>query len=109
LSYNELMERKQKGLCFKCGGPFHPMHQCPDKQLRVLIVEEEEDGGSEGKLLAVEVDDEEEGDGEMSTMSLYHLGQPDPTRLRTIKLKGVIHEVPVVVLVDSGATHNFIS
>lgn len=26
LSYNELMERKQKGLCFKCGGPFHPMH-----------------------------------------------------------------------------------
>ncbi|MCI26897.1 hypothetical protein A2U01_0048095, partial [Trifolium medium] len=32
LSYNELLERKQKGLCFKCGGPFHPMHQCPDKK-----------------------------------------------------------------------------
>ncbi|MCI36754.1 RNA-directed DNA polymerase (Reverse transcriptase), partial [Trifolium medium] len=42
LSYNELMERKQKGLCFKCGGPFHPMHKCPDKQLKVLVVDDEE-------------------------------------------------------------------
>jgi hypothetical protein len=26
LSYNELMDRKKKGLCFKCKQPFHPMH-----------------------------------------------------------------------------------
>ncbi|MCI09995.1 RNA-directed DNA polymerase (Reverse transcriptase), partial [Trifolium medium] len=56
LSYNELLERKQKGLCFKCGGPFHPMHQCPDKQLRVLVMEDEEGEEGEGKLLAVEVE-----------------------------------------------------
>lgn len=64
LAYNELMERKQKGLCFKCGGPFHPMHQCPDKQLRVLVVEDDEDNEEEAKILAVEVeeaDDEEKG------------------------------------------------
>lgn len=106
LSYNELMERKQKGLCFKCGGPFHPMHQCPDKQLRVLVLEEDEEGEPEGKLLAVEVDDEEEGDGEMCMMEFFHLGHSRP---QSIKLMGVIKEVPVVVLVDSGATHNFIS
>ncbi|PNX59418.1 hypothetical protein L195_g059679, partial [Trifolium pratense] len=46
LSYNELMERRKKGLCFKCGDPFHPTHQCPDKHLRVLVVDDEceEDG-----------------------------------------------------------------
>ncbi|MCH90639.1 RNA-directed DNA polymerase (Reverse transcriptase), partial [Trifolium medium] len=113
LSYNELMERKQKGLCFKCGGAFHPMHQCPDKQLRVLIVDDEEEGEQGGKLLAVEVEDEdEEAQGEMSMLEfqqfhqLDHLGRSKP---QVIKLKGTIHEVPVVILVDSGASHNFIS
>jgi hypothetical protein len=27
LSYQELMDCKQKGLCFKCRGPFSPMHK----------------------------------------------------------------------------------
>jgi hypothetical protein len=26
LCYNELMERKAKGQCFKCKQPYHPMH-----------------------------------------------------------------------------------
>ncbi|MCI47334.1 RNA-directed DNA polymerase (Reverse transcriptase), partial [Trifolium medium] len=70
------MERKQKGLCFKCGGAFHPMHQCPDKQLKVLVMEDEEEGSQEGRLLAVEVDiDEEEAEGEISMMSFQQLGQ----------------------------------
>lgn len=28
LSYEEITERRQKGLCFKCGGASHPCHQC---------------------------------------------------------------------------------
>ncbi|MCI34789.1 RNA-directed DNA polymerase (Reverse transcriptase), partial [Trifolium medium] len=57
LSYNELMDRKQKGLCFKCGGPFHPMHQCPEKQLKVLVVDEEDEDEEGMKVLAVEVEE----------------------------------------------------
>ncbi|MCH96321.1 retrotransposon gag protein, partial [Trifolium medium] len=34
LSYQEIMDRKKRGMCFKCGGAYHPMHQCPDKQLK---------------------------------------------------------------------------
>ncbi|PNX97977.1 hypothetical protein L195_g021217, partial [Trifolium pratense] len=110
LSYNELMERRKKGLCFKCGGPFHPMQQCPDKHLRVLVVEDEDESGQEGKCLAVEVDEEdEEVDGEMSMMSFQQLGQHDYIKPQSIRLKGTIHEVPVSILIDSGATHNFIS
>ncbi|MCH79346.1 RNA-directed DNA polymerase (Reverse transcriptase), partial [Trifolium medium] len=113
LSYNELMERKQKGLCFKCGGAFHPMHQCPDRQLKVLIVDDEEAEEQGGKLLAVEVEsEEEEVQGEMSMLEFQQfqqLNQQRGSRLQVIKLRGTIHEVPVVILVDSGASHNFIS
>ncbi|MCH79682.1 transposon Tf2-1 polyprotein, partial [Trifolium medium] len=91
-------------------GGFHPMHQCPDKQLRVLVMEDEEEGGQEGKLLAVEVDEEdEEVEGEMSMMSFQQLGQTGYIKPQSIRLKGTIHEVPVSILIDSGATHNFIS
>ncbi|MCH91968.1 retrotransposon gag protein, partial [Trifolium medium] len=74
LSYNELMDRKQKGLCFKCGGPFHPMHQCPDKQLRLLVIEDEDEEDGEARVLAVEVEEEEkEEKGEMSVLDLHHI------------------------------------
>ncbi|XP_050906359.1 uncharacterized protein LOC127120018 [Lathyrus oleraceus] len=110
LSYQELMDRKKKGLCYKCGGPFHPLHQCPEKQLRVMIVDEEEGGDVDGNLLAVEVDEsEEENGGEMSIMSLFELEKSQHYKVQTLKLRATINGVPVVVLVDSGATHNFIA
>ncbi|MCH82511.1 retrotransposon gag protein [Trifolium medium] len=106
LSYNELMERKQKGLCFKCGGAFHPMHQCPEKQLRVLVVDDEGDSEEEAKILAVEVGEEEEEDkGEMSVLELHHITHENH---QTVKFQGSIHGVEVLILVDSGATHNFV-
>lgn len=74
LSYNELMERKQKGLCFKSGGPFHPMHQCPEKQLRVRVIDDEENEDEEAKILAVEVEDyDDEEKGEMSVLNLNNI------------------------------------
>jgi hypothetical protein len=106
LSYNELMDRKQKNLCFKCKGPYSRTHQCPDKHLKVLVTDDDEGSEDEGKILAVEVSEEEEGvDGEMNVLSLFQLGQSKP---QSIQLKGILQEVPIVILVDSGATHNFI-
>jgi hypothetical protein len=59
--------------------------------------------------LVVEVDEMEEEIGEeisiMSHMNLNVEARPKP---QTMMLKGKIHEVPVLVLIDSGATHNFI-
>jgi hypothetical protein len=108
LSYNELMERRRKNQCFKCVGPFSSTHQCPDKHLRLLITDD--GGGEETELLAVEVEEgEEEVAGEMSLMSFHQLNQAQQTKPQSIKLRGTIHEVPVVILIDSGATHNFLS
>ncbi|MCH81106.1 RNA-directed DNA polymerase (Reverse transcriptase), partial [Trifolium medium] len=107
LSYNELMDRKQKGLCFKCGGPFHPMHQCPDKQLRLLVIEDEEEEEGEARVLAVEVEEEKEDEkGEMSVLDLHHIAHENH---QTMKFQGTIYGVEVLILIDSGATHNFIS
>ncbi|XP_057452951.1 uncharacterized protein LOC130744819 [Lotus japonicus] len=109
LTYPQLLERRQKGQCFKCGGPYHPLHQCPDKQLRVLIVEEGDEDSEEGKVLAMEVEDpEDEIQGEMSMISFYHIANKPQEQPRTMKLQGTIQGVPVLVLIDSGATHNFI-
>ncbi|PNY17867.1 hypothetical protein L195_g014621, partial [Trifolium pratense] len=65
LSYNEIMERKKKGLCFRCGGANHQKNQCPERHLKVLVVDDDDEDDGEGKLLAVEVEDEEEIQGEM--------------------------------------------
>lgn len=79
LSYYELMERKQKGLCFKCGGSFPFMHQCPEKQLRVLVVDGDKDGEEDVKILAVEVEDvDDEGNGEFGVLNLHHIAHETP-------------------------------
>jgi hypothetical protein len=107
LSYQELMDRKEKGLCFKCKGPFHPMHQCPEKQLKVLVYDGDYEEEGEAKVLAVEIDgsDEEEG-GELCVLDLHHLAFENH---KTVKFQGQIRGVPVLILVDSGASHNFVS
>ncbi|KAI5438511.1 hypothetical protein KIW84_024304 [Lathyrus oleraceus] len=44
LTSQEIADRKQKGLCFQCNGNcHHPRHQCPDRQLRIMLTKEDED------------------------------------------------------------------
>ncbi|XP_075511724.1 uncharacterized protein LOC142547355 [Primulina tabacum] len=47
VSHQEFLNRREKGLCFKCGEPYHPMHRCANKSLRVTILAEEE--GEDGE------------------------------------------------------------
>jgi predicted aspartyl protease len=83
------------------------MHQCPEGHLRVLVVDGETKGEEEDVVLAVEVEDnEDESSGEISLLNLSNIAYENH---QTIKFQGLIRGVPVLVLVDSGATHNFIS
>jgi hypothetical protein len=63
LSPQEIADRRKKGLCFKCGGPFHPRHQCPDKDLRVMVLEDDSD--DENKVRVLNDEDVETGAEEL--------------------------------------------
>jgi predicted aspartyl protease len=84
------------------------MHQCPDKDLKVLVMDDVENEGEEARILAVELDEEDgEGRGEMSVLDLHHIALEYQ---HTMKFQGSIQMVEVLILVDSGAaTHNFVS
>lgn len=93
LAYQDLMERCRKGLCFKCGESYGAFHQCPMKQLRVILV---------GYMQA-------EFDGECSAMRLLSSQVEQIGDSRTMKMRGKVFDVPLFILVHSGASHNFIS
>jgi len=48
-------------------------------------------------------------DGECSALSLRNLGVEKTKSSQTLSLKGRVHELPLFILVNSGASHNFIS
>ncbi|GAU37038.1 hypothetical protein TSUD_207440 [Trifolium subterraneum] len=110
LHSDEMAERRAKGLCFKCGGRFHPtLHKCPESSMRVLILGDGERLNDEGEIVAVEVEEgcevEEEVDAECKILGvLGSLGE-----YRTMKIGGKLEGVDVVILIDSGASHNFVS
>ena len=109
LSYQELMERRAKGLCFKCGQHYNPMHCCPDKELK-LIVQEDEEGN---------LDDKEENEGNKGDpndwelvchmVELSELKSHAKACCKTMKLEGNLQGVLILLLIDSGASHNYVT
>lgn len=102
----ELQTKRDKGLCYRCDGKYSVGHRFLNRELQVLVVRGEEvDGEKSGEpggetwedTLAEEL-------VELSLNSVVGLTAP-----RTMKLKGRIKGTEVVILIDSGASHNFIS
>ncbi|KAD2803904.1 hypothetical protein E3N88_37281 [Mikania micrantha] len=99
----------------RCGQQYGPAHKCPEGKLRVLLLGEDEYEISEGDNLRLEqlqVNDESldanpalgtclalASDGAISTCG----------GAKTLKFEGTLQGIPISLMVDSGATHNFIS
>ncbi|RVW45033.1 Retrovirus-related Pol polyprotein from transposon 297 [Vitis vinifera] len=79
LSKAKLQAKREKGLCYCCDDRFSSGHHCRLKELQVMVYQGEEE-------------------------LLERLTSP-----KTIKLKGKVCGKEVVVLIDPGATHNFVS
>lgn len=107
LTPTEVERWKAEGLCFKCDEKFHPNHPCAQAQLTVLLIHP---NGAEEELLDESCKLEEAAVGvevmvaEVSANSVVGITSP-----RTMKLRGEIQDREVVVLIHSGAAHNFIS
>ncbi|MCH86025.1 Ty3/gypsy retrotransposon protein, partial [Trifolium medium] len=105
---SEMEERRIKGLCFKCGGKYHPtLHKCPEKSLRVLILGDGETLNEEGEIVSLEEEDADSDEELVECKLMGVLGSMGESH--TMKVEGKIQNVDVFVLIDSGASHNFIS
>ena len=110
LTEREVQQKREKGLCFRCDDKWMVGHRCRRKELSVLISQDDEHG------------EELELNTEMQTEELAHTElveeiQPEIsfnsvmgfTSPRTLKMLGLILGKEVVVMIDPGATHNFVS
>ncbi|XP_019416449.1 PREDICTED: uncharacterized protein LOC109327750 [Lupinus angustifolius] len=102
LTSAEVRERREKGLCFRCDEPFTRDHRCKNRQFRMLILEEEEE------------DEEERGENSIETSEVHDLrlslcSMSGFTTTRSWKVEGMLNRRKVVVLIDCGASHNFIA
>ncbi|KAA0039461.1 Ty3/gypsy retrotransposon protein [Cucumis melo var. makuwa] len=110
----EFQSRKEKGLCFRCNEKYSADHKCRLKEQRELrmfvvtegreeyeIVEEEKE---EKELGRIEVNEDITIVVELSINSVVGLNDPG-----TMKVRGKLLGEEVIILIDCGATHNFVS
>ena len=102
-------ERRRKGLCVWCGVKYVFGHRCFRSQLYQLLVEDIDDKEGEAEEFIDCSDSMEElgqNVGDQPTISLHALiGTND---YQTMRMQGKIKNQCLIMLVDTGSTHNFI-
>ncbi|KAL4576939.1 hypothetical protein LXL04_013040 [Taraxacum kok-saghyz] len=113
LSRTEWEDRRKKGLCFRCGQQFGPAHKCPEGKLRILLLgDDEEEGDNMVLQLTDDIPAPIEDDlpvGSCSVLERFGSHTEITSGGKMLKLEGAIGDIPIVILVDSGASHNFVS
>ncbi|KAF5761352.1 putative retrotransposon gag domain, aspartic peptidase domain superfamily [Helianthus annuus] len=102
LSAAEARSRREKGLCYYCDDRYTPGHKCSKPQLFMISEVHEVDN----KVHVVENADLAQHDPQAEISFIAVSGTILP---QTLRLSGRIKNKDVVVLVDGGSTHNFIS
>lgn len=105
LTPKELQHKRERGLCFRCDEKWMAGHRCKQKELSVLLTQEEDEDGDSGEEEAPVVADAGQSvTPEVSLNSVVGISSP-----KTLRLKGLVAGEEVVCMIDPGATHNFVS
>ena len=111
LSEKELQVKREKGECFRCDEKWSVGHRCKKRELNVILLQDDAEGemteDKQGTELLGTEGSTEGAPIVQSSISLNSvIGISNP---KTLKLIGEIMGRKVVVMIDPGATHNFIS
>ena len=104
-----MQEKREKGLCFQCDERFSPGHRCKQKTLQVLWVIDDEDEDEINPLLPDEAASGVELADGPTTAVLCISSMVGFCPPHSMKVHDKIKSREVIVLIDSGASHNFIS
>jgi hypothetical protein len=104
LTPQQLEERKAKGLCFNYDNKYIKGHKCGEKKLFYIDCEEEEEQEQEPS----QDENIESISSEKLTPTILCNALSGISTPQTLKIKGYIKNKKVIVLIDSGSTHNFI-
>ena len=100
LGWEEMQKRRAQGLCFNCNERFTPGHKCQGP--RLLLIEDHDE--VQDKEEEAEISDNREDELEVSIHALTGWASP-----RTMRVAATIKSQPIMVLIDSRSTHNFLS
>jgi len=107
ISQAQMEERHRKGLCYSCNAKWSRGHVCEGGPKLFLLEEMEEVEDVDPASLVVEElvsnANNTETDPEISLNAIT--GTPTP---KTMRLIGVLKNQQVIILIDSGSTHNFL-
>ncbi|XP_041011286.1 uncharacterized protein LOC121255061 [Juglans microcarpa x Juglans regia] len=106
VSEAQMQERRKKGLYYFCEDKWHQGHKCIKPKIYVLDgmnIFRDETVEDQDK---VEIVEEEMQHGDIAFISLQAIGgTPNP---KTMRIVGQINKKRVVILIDTGSTHNFV-
>ena len=103
LTPQKLKEKRAKGLCYSCDRKYTKDHKCAKKKLFYIDCEEEEENEQEEDIHQEPAIEGEEMNPTILCNALARITTP-----QTLNLEGHIKKKKVIVLTDSGSTHNFI-
>jgi hypothetical protein len=111
LTRDEMVERQLKGLCYNCNEKYFPGHKCKEQNLFMAIFEDISEEDVDTPLVSESPEiiditpplDPPEVEPIISLNALTGFSTP-----QTLKLIDYIKHQKVIILVDSGSTHNFI-
>ncbi|KAJ3709255.1 hypothetical protein LUZ61_012960 [Rhynchospora tenuis] len=100
---------RKLGLCYWCGEKYRQGHKCQKKKLHLLEATEVEEGECSTNIenkVDFHIQEMAEEGYEQADISMCSPQGMEGTQ--TLKFKGVIKQLPILALIDSGSTHSFI-
>ncbi|KAL5706540.1 hypothetical protein ACHQM5_024694 [Ranunculus cassubicifolius] len=107
LTPQEMLVRREKGLCYNCDEVYSFGHRCKQKQLFMLLGDE--DGiSTEDQHSDSSVDIPADVQRTVNDVSISLNALSGNYSFQTLKLQGQVKNHSITMLIDSGSTHNFL-